>query len=68
MKDTDINDLVNEFKKFIAILVINDHNGTKIERVIDLVDEVWHASFYSQTNTKNSVIILLVGTFIMNPM
>jgi hypothetical protein len=42
MTDVQIKEILDEFKKYIAILVINNRKGTRVEMVSELVDEVWH--------------------------
>ena len=42
MTDAQIKEVVNEFKKFMAIVVINHKTGKRVEMVSELVDEVWH--------------------------
>lgn len=43
MTDEELGTWITEFKKFIAILVLNDGKNRRIEMVSELVDEVWHA-------------------------
>lgn len=63
MKDGQIREVVDEFKKFIAILVINHEKGTRVEMVSELVDEVWH-TFILFTNEYRKFCDTMVGEYI----
>jgi len=63
MTDDKIKEIVGEFKKFIAILVINHEKGTKVEMVGELVDEVWH-TFILFTNEYRKFCDTMVGEYI----
>jgi len=63
MMDVQIKEIVNEFKKFMAIVVINHKTGNRVEMVSDLVDEVWH-TFILFTNEYKKFCDTLVGEYI----
>jgi len=42
MEDKEFNAWLTEFKKFVAILILNDGQNRRIEMVSEIVDEVWH--------------------------
>lgn len=63
MTDKHIEQIIIEFKKFIAILVINNKNDTNVQMVSDLVDEVWHA-FILFTNQYKKFCDDIVGRYI----
>jgi hypothetical protein len=66
MTEIQIKELVDEFKKFVAI--VNYEKGKKIEMVSELVDELWHTLSCSRMTTENSAIRLSANIFIMIPM
>ena len=63
MTDAQIKDIVNEFKKFMAIVVINLETDKRVEMVSELVDEVWH-TFILFTNEYRKFCDTLVGEYI----
>jgi hypothetical protein len=63
MMDAEIKELVNEFKKFMAMMVINHKTGKRVEMVSELVDEVWH-TFILFTNEYKKFCDTLVGEYI----
>lgn len=63
MMDAQIKEVVNEFKKFMAIVVINQKTGKKVEMVSELVDEVWH-TFILFTSEYKKFCDTLVGEYI----
>jgi hypothetical protein len=63
MTDAQIKEIVNEFKKFMAIVVINHDRDKKVEMVSDLVDEVWH-TFILFTSEYKKFCDILVGEYI----
>jgi hypothetical protein len=63
MMDAEIKELVNEFKKYMAIMVINHKTGKRVEMVSELVDEVWH-TFILFTNEYKKFCDTLVGEYI----
>jgi len=42
MVDQELDTWLTEFKKFIAILILNNGRNWRIEMVNEIVDEVWH--------------------------
>jgi hypothetical protein len=63
MTDAQIKEVVNEFKKFMAIVVINHDTDKRVEMVNELVDEVWH-TFILFTNEYRKFCDALVGEYI----
>ncbi len=63
MTDGQIKEIVNEFKKFMAIIVINHETDKRVEMVSELVDEVWH-TFILFTNEYRKFCDTLVGEYI----
>lgn len=63
MMDAQIEEVVNEFKKFMAIVVINHKTGRRVEMVSELVDEVWH-TFILFTIEYKKFCDILVGEYI----
>ena len=63
MADAQIKEVVNEFKKFMAIVVINHNTEKRVEMVNELVDEVWH-TFILFTNEYRKFCDALVGEYI----
>jgi hypothetical protein len=63
MTDAQIKEVVNEFKKFMAIVVINHNTEKRVEMVNELVDEVWH-TFILFTNEYRKFCDVLVGEYI----
>jgi len=63
MKDGQIKEVVDEFKKFVAILVINHGKDKRVEMVSELVDEVWH-TFILFTDEYRKFCDTMVGEYI----
>jgi len=63
MTEIQIKELVDEFKKFVAIVIINYEKGKKIEMVSELVDELWH-TFILFTNDYRKFCDTTVGEYI----
>lgn len=42
MSDAEMEQCIVEFKKFVAILVINQDKTRRIEMISPVIDEVWH--------------------------
>ena len=63
MTDPQIKEIVDEFKKFMAIVVINHDTGKRVEMVSELVDEIWH-TFILFTNEYRKFCDTLVGEYI----
>jgi hypothetical protein len=63
MTDAQIREIVNEFKKFMAIVVMNHKTDNRVEMVSELVDEVWH-TFILFTNEYKKFCNTLVGEYI----
>lgn len=63
MTELQLNDILYEFKKYIAILIINYRNGKKVEMVSELVDEVWH-TFILFTNEYRKFCEATIGEYI----
>jgi hypothetical protein len=63
MTDSEIKEIINEFKKFIAILVINHGKDKRVEMVSELVDEVWH-TYILFTNEYRTFCEIMVGEYI----
>lgn len=63
MTDPQIKEIVDEFKKFMAIVVINHETGKRVEMVSELVDEIWH-TFILFTNEYRKFCDTLVGEYI----
>lgn len=63
MAQNEIDDCIIEFKKYMAILVINYGNGRGIPMVSELVDEVWH-TFVLFTRDYHKFCKMLVGGYI----
>jgi hypothetical protein len=63
MTDGQIKEIVSEFKKFIAILVINHERDKTVEMVSELVDEIWH-TFILFTNEYRKFCDTVVGEYI----
>ena len=61
--DMQIKEILDEFKKYIAILVINNRKGTRVEMVSELVDEVWH-TFILFTNEYKKFCNTIFGEYI----
>ena len=58
-----IKEIVSEFKKFMAIVIINHENGIRVEMIGELVDEVWH-TFILFTNEYRKFCDLVIGEYI----
>lgn len=63
MTELQFNQILYEFKKYIAILIINYRNGKKVEMVSELVDEVWH-TFILFTNEYRKFCETIIGEYI----
>ncbi|HSA74089.1 MAG TPA: hypothetical protein VLD84_09060 [Nitrososphaeraceae archaeon] len=63
MTDVQLKEILNEFKKYIAILVINNRKGAGVEMVSELVDEVWH-TFILFTNEYRIFCNTVFGEYI----
>ncbi len=63
MTELQFNEILYEFKKYIAILIINYRNGKKVEMVSELVDEVWH-TFILFTNEYRKFCEVIIGEYI----
>jgi hypothetical protein len=63
MTDGQLKEILDEFKKYIAILIINYRNGKKVEMVSELVDEVWH-TFILFTNEYRKFCEAIIGEYI----
>ena len=63
MTEVQIKEIVNEFKKFMAIIVIYHETDKRVEMVSELVDEVWH-TFILFTNEYRKFCDTLVGEYI----
>ena len=63
MTDGQLKEILDEFKKYMAILVINYRNGKKVEMVSELVDEVWH-TFILFTNEYRKFCETIIGEYI----
>lgn len=63
MTDMQLKEILDEFKKYIAIVIINYPNGKKVEMVSELVDEVWH-TFILFTNEYRKFCKTIIGEYI----
>ena len=63
MTEIQIKEIVDEFKKFVAIVAINYVKGKKIEMVSELIDELWH-TFILFTNDYRKFCDTTVGEYI----
>ena len=63
MTEIQIKEIVDEFKKFVAIVAINYARGKKIEMVGELIDELWH-TFILFTNDYRKFCDTTVGEYI----
>jgi hypothetical protein len=63
MTDAQIEEIVNEFKKFMAIVIINHKTGRRVEMVSELVDEVWH-TFILFTNEYRNFCNTIFGEYV----
>ena len=63
MTDVQLKEILDEFKKYIALVLINYRNGKKVEMVSELVDEVWH-TFILFTNEYRKFCEAIIGEYI----
>ena len=63
MREAQIKEIVSEFKKFMAIVVINHESDRRVEMISELVDEVWH-TFILFTSEYRKFCNILVGEYI----
>jgi hypothetical protein len=63
MTELQLKEILDEFKKYIAILIINYRNGKKVEMVGELIDEVWH-TFILFTNEYRKFCETIIGEYI----
>lgn len=63
MTDDQIKEILDEYKRYIAILIINYRNGKRVEMVSEIVDEVWH-TYILFTNEYRKFCEVIVGEYI----
>jgi hypothetical protein len=63
MTELQLKEILDEFKKYIAILIINYRNGKKVEMVGELIDEIWH-TFILFTNEYRKFCETIIGEYI----
>jgi len=63
MPEEEIRNCVEEFKKFISLLVINRDNNRRLEMISPVIDEIWH-SFILFTKEYREFCGQVIGEYI----